>query len=100
MEDTPIMRPERRVLVVDDAPELTAIVEPGLVREGFAVTCVASGTAAMDQLHSWDPHVVVLDIGLPDIDGLDVCRHIRTMSDVYIVMLSARSEEADRLIGL
>ena len=92
--------PERRVLVVDDAPDLTAIVEPVLAREGFAVRCVASGREALEAVGTWDPHVVVLDIGLPDMDGLEVCRQIRTMSDVYILMLSARSEEADRLIGL
>jgi DNA-binding response OmpR family regulator len=90
----------RRVLVVDDAPDLTAIVEPVLEREGFAVRCVTSGAEAIESVTSWRPHVVVLDVGLPDMDGLEVCRRIRTISDVYIVMLSARAEEADRLIGL
>lgn len=90
----------RRVLVVDDEKPLTAVVASYLERDGFEVTQAYDGQTAVDLAREVDPDVVVLDLGLPGVDGIEVCRVLRTFSDCYVVMLTARSEEVDKLIGL
>lgn len=89
-----------RVLVVDDEAPLARLVSAYLERDGFAVEMAADGTLAVESVRRWDPAVVVLDLGLPGMDGIEVCRAVRAFSDCYIVMLTARVEETDRLIGL
>ena len=87
-------------LVVDDEPELAAVVGDYLKREGFGVQTIGDGEAAVDAARRERPDVIVLDLMLPGIDGVEVCRQIRTFSDAYVLMLTARSEEVDKLIGL
>jgi DNA-binding response OmpR family regulator len=87
-------------LVVDDAPEFRELVGSVLRREGFRVHMAADGAAALEFAGAWAPDVVVLDIGLPGIDGVEVCRKLRTFSDAYVVMLTGRQDEVDKLIGL
>lgn len=87
-------------LVVDDERELAQIVADYLAREGFIVDVVADGEAALTAARRDLPAVVVLDVMLPGIDGVEVCRQLRTFSDAYVIMLTARSEEVDKLIGL
>src|SRR4051794_6358802 len=87
-------------LVVDDAEELRELLGSVLRREGFRVEMAADGDGALATARSSDPDVVVLDIGLPGIDGVEVCRRLRTFSDAYVVMVTARQEEVDKLIGL
>ena len=87
-------------LVVDDEPPLVRLVSAYLEREGFAVSTAADGEEAIRLAHERRPDVVVLDLMLPGIDGIEVCRRIRTFSDAYIVMLSARAEETDKIVGL
>ncbi|MFN8073931.1 MAG: response regulator transcription factor [Kineosporiaceae bacterium] len=89
-----------RVLVVDDEAPLAALVAGYLTREGFEVDVVGDGLAAVAAARSGDPDVLVLDLGLPGLDGLDVCRQVRDFSDCYVIMLTARSDESDRLAGL
>ncbi|MEH3153822.1 MAG: response regulator transcription factor [Gordonia paraffinivorans] len=89
-----------RALVVEDEVDLAAVVVSYLDRAGFAVDHVADGGDAVEQARSLDPHVVVLDLGLPGLDGIEVCRRLRTFSDAYVVMLTARSDEVDTLVGL
>jgi len=89
-----------RVLVVEDDPLLAPLVVKYLQRENFAVEHAADGVAAVSRARAFTPDVVILDIGLPGIDGLEVCRQIRQFSDCYIVMLTARDDEVDKLIGL
>jgi DNA-binding response OmpR family regulator len=89
-----------RVLVVDDERALSDLVGSYLTRDGFEVSMAHDGQEAMEQARLVDPEVMVLDLGLPVIDGVEVCRVVRTFSDCYIVMLTARSEEIDKLIGL
>jgi DNA-binding response OmpR family regulator len=94
-------RPGRsRALVVDDEPGLVEVVSAYLEREGFEVASAADGEQAVALARSLDPDVIVLDLMLPGIDGIEVCRQLRTFSDAYVVMLTARSEELDTLIGL
>jgi len=89
-----------RALVVDDEPSLTRVVAGYLEHEGFVVTTAADGEQAVASARSDPPDVVVLDLMLPGIDGIEVCRQLRTFTDAYVIMLTARSEEVDTLIGL
>ncbi|MDQ1536686.1 MAG: hypothetical protein QOE58_1079 [Actinomycetota bacterium] len=89
-----------RVLVVDDERALADLVGSYLTREGFEVSMAGDGRQAIDRARQVDPDVMVLDLGLPVIDGVEVCRMVRTFSDCYIIMLTARTEEIDKLIGL
>lgn len=89
-----------RILVVDDEPNVRDTVAFNLKREGFDVSFASDGIAAIDLARSLHPDVVVLDIMLPGIDGFQVCRTIREESTVPILLLSARGEEIDRVVGL
>jgi DNA-binding response OmpR family regulator len=90
----------RRVLIVDDEAPLARLVAGYLARDRFEVTVVGDGRAAVAAARTVDPDVVVLDLGLPGLDGLAVCRALREFSDCYVLMLTARSEEHDKLGGL
>ena len=90
----------RRVLVVDDERSLAKLVASYLERDGYAVECAFDGAAALDAAQRTEPDVVVLDLMLPEVDGVEVCRQLRTFSNCYVVMLTARTEEVDKLIGL
>ena len=89
-----------RALVVEDEPALADLVADYLTRDGFEVEIARDGEEAVRRARSLDPDVVVLDLGLPGIDGIEVCRQLRTFSDCYVVMLTARAEEVDKLVGL
>ena len=89
-----------RALVVDDEPPLVTIVSKYLEREGFEVASAGDGEKAVALAREFDPDVIVLDLMLPGIDGIEACRQIRSFSDAYIVMLTARVEEIDRIVGL
>ncbi len=89
-----------RVLVVDDEPPIVDLVRGYLEREGFLVTSAPDGPAAVEAVRASDPDVVVLDVMLPGLDGIEVCRRIRAFSDAYVLMLTARGEELDRIVGL
>jgi DNA-binding response OmpR family regulator len=90
----------RTVLVVDDEPEIVRLVRDYLERAGFAVATAGDGDEALRLAHRDRPDIVVLDLGLPGIDGLDVARELRRGGEVPIIMLTARTEEADRVAGL
>ena len=90
----------KRILVVDDEPGIAAICRDYLERAGFGVTVAGTGPDALAQARSSTPDLVVLDLGLPKMDGLDVTRALRQPSSVPIIMLTARVEESDTLVGL
>ena len=92
--------PRRRALVVDDETALAEVVGSYLAREGFEVHVARDGAQALSQMREVDPDVVVLDVGLPGIDGFEVCRQLRLFSDAYVVMLTARDTEVDTVVGL
>ncbi len=89
-----------KILVVDDEPIVTEVVGRYLGREGFEVTIAADGEEALALAQQWLPDLIVLDLMLPGVDGLEVCRTLRKESRVPIVMLTARGEEVDRIVGL
>jgi DNA-binding response OmpR family regulator len=90
----------QRILVVDDEPSIRKIVEYALKDAGFQVVTAARGDEALDVLSRDSVDLVVLDLMLPGIDGLEVCRRIRAERNVPIIMLSARGEEVDKVLGL
>ena len=89
-----------RALVVDDEPALVRVVGAYLERDGFDVVTAADGLEALELARTTQPDVVVLDVMMPGIDGIEVCRQLRTFSNAYVIMLTARAEEIDTLIGL
>jgi two-component system phosphate regulon response regulator PhoB len=88
------------ILVVDDDIELVDVVRTALEREGFAVDDAGDGATALDKIADDAPELVVLDLGLPKVRGLDVLRQVRTDNAVPVIVLSGQSDEADRIIGL
>jgi DNA-binding response OmpR family regulator len=86
--------------VVEDDMPMAAVIGSYLEREGYEVQLSHDGPDAVRDARDLDPDVVVLDLGLPGFDGVEVCRRLRTFSDAYVVMLTARTDEVDMLIGL
>jgi two-component system, OmpR family, response regulator ResD len=89
-----------RVLVVDDDPTVSEVVTRYLEREGFVVESLADGAVAVDRALANLPAVVVLDLMLPGLDGFEVCRRVRAVAPVPVIMLTARGDEEDRVVGL
>lgn len=92
--------PVARVLVIEDEPEIAQILKTALRREGFEVRHGETAARANDLIRSWHPELILLDLNLPDADGRDLARQIRASSDVPLVIVSARSDEIDRITGL
>ncbi len=88
------------ILVVDDETALVELVQSYLEREQYEVLTAADGSAALDLARTSQPDLVVLDVMLPILDGLEVCRQLRQFSDAYVIMLTARAEEIDKILGL
>ena len=90
----------KHILLVDDESRIQDVVEYALSREGYRVTCVDSGRAALDRLSNEPFDLLILDVMLPDVDGLSICRQVRATSKVPILFLSAKGDEVDRIVGL
>lgn len=89
-----------RILLVDDEPLIADSLSYSLRREGFEVKAVGDGTQALQEVEDFEPDLIVLDIMLPGMSGLEVCRQLRTHSATPVIMLTARGEEIDRVLGL
>lgn len=89
-----------RILVVDDEPNIIKLTKLYLEREGYQVAEAANGQDALSKFSTVNPDLIVLDLMLPDIDGFEVCRRIRAKSMVPILMLTARKEDIDKIVGL
>lgn len=90
----------RRILIVDDELELRGMVRRYLESEGFEIVEASNGAEGLDRIRATSPDLVILDIGLPDVDGIELLRQIRGRSEVPVIMLTARAEEIDRVVGL
>ena len=88
-----------RVLVVDDEIDLAAVVISYFEREGYLVDSAVDGPSAVEKARVGLPDLIILDLMLPGFDGIEVCRQVRTFSDAYILMLTAREEEIDKIVG-
>ena len=91
---------DKAILVVDDEPNIVELLKLYLVREGYTVVPAHDGREALERFAQDRPALVVLDLMLPELDGWEVCRRIRRESDVPIIMLTARSEDIDKIVGL
>ena len=91
---------EQRVLIVEDEDWVVRMVKGYLRQEGFHVQAAADGEQALSDFQKYQPHLIILDLMLPKLDGLEVARRVRKASDVPIIMLTARGDEADRVAGL
>ena len=94
------MATKRTVLLVEDEESITAPLSEALSREGFEPVIAGTAAEALELASSRSPDLVLLDLGLPDGSGLDVCRELRSRSTVPIIMVTARGEETDRIVGL
>src|SRR4030067_1502147 len=89
-----------KILVVDDEQNIRDIVKAYLAKEGYAVTTAADGPSALKAARQVRPDLVVLDLMLPEMDGLEVLQQLRRAAEVYVLLLTARSEETDKVVGL
>jgi DNA-binding response OmpR family regulator len=89
-----------KILLVDDEPKVCELIKAYLVKDGYDVVIAADGKSAIDQAQRYKPDLILLDLNLPELDGLEVCRTIRKQSNVPIIMLTARDEEVDKIVGL
>jgi len=91
---------ETRVLVVEDEPTIARAVADRLAAEGFGVEVAGDGPSAVERARGYEPHLIVLDVMLPGFDGLEVCRRVQAERPVPVLMLTARDDETDLLVGL
>lgn len=94
------MSSRRHILIVEDEASLAKLLEDALTDAGFEISWLQNGAAVCDWVRRYSPSLVLLDLGLPDIDGVTVCRALRGFSTVPLIMITGRSDEADRLSGL
>ncbi|MBI2864044.1 MAG: response regulator, partial [Chloroflexi bacterium] len=92
--------PGKKILVVDDEPKIVEIVRLYLEKDGYRVVTAGDGEKALDMNRREKPDLIILDLNLPEVDGLEVCKTVRRGSNVPIIMLTARDEDVDKLIGL
>lgn len=90
----------KRILVVDDEPNIVDLTRMYLEREGFQVESASNGARALEMIDKREPALIVLDLMLPEVDGFEVCRQTRAKSEVPIIMLTARDEDVDKIVGL
>lgn len=89
-----------RILVVDDEVELAEIIRDYLKKDGFVVELAFNGRQALDAFKRFDPQLVILDVMMPEVDGMEVCRIIRSQSSIPLLLLSAKSSDIDKILGL
>jgi DNA-binding response OmpR family regulator len=89
-----------KILLVEDEPKVCELIKAYLVKDGYDVTIAGDGRNAIEQAQLYKPDLILLDLNLPELDGLEVCRTIRKQSNVPIIMLTARDEEVDKVVGL
>jgi len=90
----------KKILVVDDEAKVLELIKAYLVNDGYNVATAVDGNEALKQVQDYQPDLIILDLNLPEIDGLEVCRNLRSKSNVPVIMLTARDDEVDKIIGL
>lgn len=94
------METKKRILVVDDEPEITLVLRSGFSRHGYEVRVASEGQAALDLFDAWSPDLVVTDLSMPNMDGLKLCKKLRELSQVPVIVLSVRGDEATKIEAL
>ena len=94
------MNDRPRILVVDDEPQLTRVLRTGLTSRGYDVRAAADGLSGFETFSDWHPDLVITDLAMPNVDGLELCRRLRAISQVPIIVLSAKGEERSKVEAL
>src|SRR6185312_14272210 len=94
------MSSQPRILVVDDEPQLTRVLRTGLKSHGYDVRAAADGLAGFEAFTDWHPDLVITDLAMPNVDGLELCKQVRAISQVPIIVLSAKGEEKTKVEAL
>lgn len=94
------MSDKQRILVVDDEPQITLVLRSGLAKHGYEVRVAAEGEAAIDLFRAWTPDLVITDLSMPNVDGVELCRRLRAISGVPIIVLSVKGEESAKIEAL
>ena len=94
------MNDRPRILVVDDEPQLTRVLRTGLTSRGYDVRAAADGLSGIETFNDWHPDLVITDLAMPNVDGLELCRRLRRISQVPIIVLSAKGEEKTKVAAL
>src|SRR5215213_4378945 len=94
------MDEKQRILVVDDEQQITLVLRSGLTKHGYDVRVAAEGEAALELFQLWTPHLVITDLSMPNVGGIELCRRLRSISEVPIIVLSVKGEEAAKIEAL
>lgn len=94
------MEPKQRILIVDDEPQITRVLRTGMSTRGYDVRVAADGEAALDTFNDWHPDLVITDLSMPNMNGLELCRRLRLISQIPIIVLSVRGEEKTKVEAL
>src|SRR5580704_14346238 len=89
-----------KILIVDDEPQITRVLRTALSTQGYSLRVAANGVEGMEAVHEWKPDLVITDVSMPRMDGVELCREIRAVSDVPILVLSVRNHEAMKIQAL
>lgn len=94
------MSEEKKILVVDDEPQITRVLRGSLTAHRYSIRTAADGVSALDTFHDWKPDLIVTDLQMPEMDGIELCREIRKISDIPIIVLSVKGEEKTKIEAL